>query len=218
MSRKNQANAQEPPPDARLVGYARVSTLDQSLAMQVDALLKAGVLPDNIHEEHVSGVAKKRPSLEAAFLDAVRGDTFVVWKLDRLGRSLIEIMMRVQELEARGVKIRSLTEGFDTTTPGGKAMMGFMAVMAQLERDLIQERTIAGMNRARQDGRTFGQPRKVDVEKAKALFRRGHTVKEVAKKFGCKVQAIYNYFDYDAVSRLIEEGKRERAARKTKRT
>lgn len=217
MSRKNRANAHPPKPDNRLVGYARVSTQDQSLEMQCDALRAAGVLEDNLHREHgVSGVAKKRPRLEEALMDAVSGDTFIVWKLDRLGRSVSDLVSRIEEMEARGVKFRSLTEGIDTATPAGRMIMHVIGAIAQFERDLIRERTRAGMAAHRARGRTFGRPQKVDVAKAADLFRAGKSVQQVAAAFDCSVQAVYKYFDYHMVSVLIEEGRQKRAKGKRK--
>lgn len=200
-----------------MVGYARVSTQDQSLDMQRDALLAAGVLPDNMHEEHgVSGVARKRTALEAALLDAVDGDTFVVWKLDRLGRSVSDLVSRIEEMEARGVKFRSLTEGIDTATPAGRLIMHVIGSIAQFERDLIRERTRAGMAAKRARGHQFGRPKKVDVDRAADMFRAGKSVQQVAATFGCSVQAVYKYFDYHMVSALIEEGRQKRAKGKRK--
>lgn len=180
---------------SRLVGYARVSTADQSLGLQIDALKNAGVLEDNIHTEKISGVALKRPGLKAALLDAVEGDTFVVWKLDRFGRSLIDLLTQIETLERRGVKFRSLTEGIDTTTPAGRLLLGVLGVLAQFERDLIAERTRAGMARRKAEGATFGAPPKVDLKKAREMFRKGMSVEAVAAAFKCSKQALYNYFD-----------------------
>lgn len=217
MSRRNRANAQPPIADHRLIGYARVSTQDQSLEMQCDALRAAGVLDDNLHQEHgVSGVAKKRPRLEEALLDAVAGDTFVVWKLDRLGRSVSDLVSRIEAMEARGVKFRSLTEGIDTATPAGRLIMHVIGAIAQFERDLIRERTRAGMAAKRARGHQFGRPQKVDIEKARQMFRAGKSVQQVAAAFDCSVQAVYKYFDYHMVSALIEEGRQQRAKGKRK--
>lgn len=182
--------------------------------MQRDALLKAGVLPDNIHEEHVSGVAKNRPAFEAAKLDAVAGDTFIVWKLDRLGRSAMEIMKNLAEFEERGVRVRSLTEVIDTSTAAGEAMTWFCAVMAQLERALIRERTNAAVAHRKAKGGKFGPPRKVDVEKAIEMFLSGMQVPEVAKAFDCSKQAVYSYFDWATVTELIEAGREAREGKR----
>src|SRR5262245_16837105 len=140
----------------RLIGYARVSTAEQSLDLQRDALLRAGVLPENIHEEHVSGVADKRPKLDLAYKDMRAGDTLVVWKLDRVGRSMINLLNRMKALEEMGVGFRSITEGIDTTTSWGTLIMHIMGALAQFERDLVVERTKTGMAAARERGRMPG--------------------------------------------------------------
>lgn len=190
----------------RLVGYARVSTSEQSLDLQRDALLKAGVLPDNLHEEQVSGVAAKRPKLKAALLDAVCGDTFVVWKLDRLGRSMLDLLQRIEDMEARGVKFRSLTEGIDTTTPAGRLLMHMIGSLAQFERDLIRERTRAGMEAVRARGQKFGAPTKLDIPKARELFMAGKSVQQVAEHFKCSKSAVYNKFKFAEIEKLRAKG------------
>lgn len=128
-----------------LVGYARVSTDDQNLDLQLQALRKHGVRESAIYREHVSGVAKRRPEFEAC-LDALRpGDVLVIWKLDRLGRDLGKIVSVAASLKDRNIQLRSLTENIDTTTGFGNFFFHLMAAMAQLERDLISERTKAGI-------------------------------------------------------------------------
>ncbi len=210
MKRTKQANEKLEPPAGRLVGYARVSTWDQSLHLQVDALLRAGVHPDNIHKEHVSGVAKNRPGLRAALLDAVEGDTLCVWKFDRLGRSLLDLITQIQKLTDRGVRFRSLTEGFDTSTPLGVMQMNLFGAIAQYERDMIRERTLAGMAAARERGAKFGAPRKLDLAGARELFRAGKTVREVAEHFDCTPSAVYNQFEFSEIERLRRLGARKR--------
>lgn len=206
MKRTKQANEKLEAPAGRLVGYARVSTSEQSLDLQRDALLKAGVLPDNLHEEQVSGVAAKRPKLRLALLDAVHGDTFVVWKLDRLGRSMLDLLQRIEEMEARGVKFRSLTEGIDTTTPAGRLLMHMIGSLAQFERDLIRERTRAGMEAVRARGQKFGAPTKLDIPKARELFMDGKSVQQVAEHFDCSKSAVYNKFKFDEIEKLRAKG------------
>ena len=130
-----------------LAGYARVSTPDQSTALQIDALSAAGC--ERIFEDCVSGVRSNRPGLASA-LDWMReGDTLVVWRLDRLGRSLSDLVATVRGLEERGFGFRSLNEGFDTTTATGKLLFNFFGMLAQFERDLISERTKASLVAAR---------------------------------------------------------------------
>lgn len=105
----------------RIIGYARVSTVEQNLQMQIDALLRAGVHPDNLHVEKVSSVSARRPKLELALMDARDGDTFLVWKLDRFGRNVVDIYTKVEDLQKRGVTFKSLMDHFDTSTALGKA-------------------------------------------------------------------------------------------------
>lgn len=132
-------------PGSRLIGYARVSTEDQSLSLQTDALLAAGVLPDNLHVEKKSGAKRLRASLELALKDCREGDTLVVWNLDRLTRSTYHLYQALERLEAKHVGFRSLTEAIDTTTPAGRLILGVLAVIAQFARELIAQRTTAGI-------------------------------------------------------------------------
>src|SRR3990172_8370822 len=153
------------PNGSRLIGYARVSTSEQKPEMQLDALGKAGVHEDNLYFEQISGVAQKRPKTDLAFQDAREGDLFVVWKLDRMGRSLLDLLDRLHELEKKGVHFRSLTEGIDTTTPGGRLIMHVMGWLAQFERDLIVERTRTGVRRHIDSGGKIGAERIMTAEK-----------------------------------------------------
>jgi DNA invertase Pin-like site-specific DNA recombinase len=140
-----------------LVGYARVSTEDQNLDLQLAALRKAGVRDAAIYREHVSGVAKRRPQLRTC-LDTMReGDVLVIWKLDRLGRDLVEVVKIAEELRNRGIELRSLTEQLDTTSAYGKFFFHVIASFAQLERDLISERTRAGIAAAKARGKVPGR-------------------------------------------------------------
>lgn len=197
-----------PPP--RLIGYARVSTHEQNIGLQIDALRRAGVDPDNIHEEHASGVAKRRPGLERALKDLRRGDVLVIWKLDRLGRSLIDLLKRIEWMEANGFGLRSLTEHIDTQTPVGRMLIAVLGSVAQFERDLIIERTRAGMMRAKAQGKQVGQPlkmtdkRKAEVEK---MIKAGMSVKDVAKRFSIAPNTIYNHYDREALRALRPQKK-----------
>lgn len=139
----------------RIIGYARVSTDDQDLSLQRKALADYGV--HQIYEETISGVAKKRPALENAFRAMRQGDTVVVWKFDRLGRSMRQVLETVERMEGDGVHLVSLTEPIDTRTPMGKAFFHIAITFAQLERDLIAERTKAGMAVAKARGAQFGR-------------------------------------------------------------
>src|SRR4051794_38726481 len=151
-----------------LIGYARVSTGDQTLDLQTDALNAAGC--DRVFTDILSGVKAERPGLAEA-IDYVRaGDTLVVWRLDRLGRSLPHLIETVTQLETKGIGFRSLTEQIDTTTPGGKLIFHIFGSLAEFERDLIRERTHAGLASARARGRVGGRPKKL-TEKQLALAK-----------------------------------------------
>ncbi len=139
-----------------LIGYARVSTADQKLALQLDALSAAGC--DRIFDDYASGAKADRPGLAEALNYLRTGDTLVVWKLDRLGRSMSHLIEKVGELAACGVGFRSLTEQIDTTTSGGMLVFNIFGSLAQFERDLIRERTHAGLRAARERGSQGGQP------------------------------------------------------------
>ena len=139
-----------------VVGYARVSTIEQNPALQIDALEAAGAV--RIFTDHASGATTARPQLTAA-LDYLRsGDVLAVWRIDRLGRSLPDLVTLVADLERRGVQFRSITEAIDTTTPGGELVFHIFAALAQMERRLISERTRAGLAAARARGRKGGRP------------------------------------------------------------
>src|SRR5689334_20823428 len=138
-----------------LIGYARVSTTDQTLALQQDALTKAGC--DRIFTDTASGARTDRPGLAEALTYARSGDTLVVWRLDRLGRSLVHLIQTVAQLQERGVHFRSLQEQLDTSTSGGKLVFHFFGALAEFERDLIRERTMAGLAAARARGRRGGR-------------------------------------------------------------
>lgn len=177
----------------RNIGYARVSTVEQNLQMQIDSLLREGVHPDNLHVEKVSGVSAMRPKLELALMDAREGDTFIVWKLDRLGRNVVDLYRKMEDMANRGVKFRSIMDQFDTSTAMGKAMFGMMAVFAQFERDQTIERTKRGLQAARERGYQPGAKRTINVEKARNMLRR-KTVREVADHFGVTPNAVRRYF------------------------
>lgn len=181
-------------PTSRLIGYARVSTAEQSLQLQIDALRKAGVHPDNLFSESVSGVSSKRPQLAMALKDARAGDTFVVWKLDRLGRSLHDLLNRMASLDQRGIGFRSLTENIDTGTITGRLLLNILGSLAQFERELITERSRAGMRAHIARGGTVGR-KQVLSEKQKAQGRKwrkaGLSVREIAKRLGVTPQTVY---------------------------
>src|SRR5215216_3227155 len=157
------------------LGYARVSTDDQTLDLQRDALSAAGC--DRLFTDTASGALAARPGLAEALDHCRPGDTLVVWRLDRLGRSLPHLIETVTALAARGVGFKSLTEQIDTTTPGGKLVFHIFGALAEFERDLIRERTHAGLAAARARGRLGGRPKKLadakQLELARTLYDRG---------------------------------------------
>ena len=149
------------------IGYARVSTEEQTLALQLDALAKAGV--DKVFRDTASGAKADRPGLGEALAYARPGDVLVVWRLDRLGRSLPHLIQTLTDLDGRGVGFRSLTEAIDTTTPGGKLVFHIFGALAEFERDLLRARTQAGLSAARARGRTGGHPRVAAFQDPKKL-------------------------------------------------
>lgn len=175
---------------ARAFGYVRVSTDDQTVDLQTDALRRVGVT-ETFSDEGVSGTvsAAERPGFAALLATARRGDTISVYALSRLGRSMVDVMGTLADLESRGIAVRSLTEPFDTTTPMGRAFAGMLAVFSQLERDLIAERTRAGMLAAKSRGRHIGRPRRDDAA-ARALLAGGATVAQVVAATGMPVTTV----------------------------
>ncbi len=180
-----------------LVGYARVSTQDQSLHLQQDALQQAGC--QKIFEEKASGAKDQREGLQKALTILREGDTLVVWKLDRLGRSLKHLVETVQTLQEAGVGFRSLQENLDTTSSGGKLVFHFFAALAEFERDIIRERTQAGLTAARARGRQGGRPKGRDVTKQAAVRSlsqdKSRSVTEVCKMLGISRTSFYRYLN-----------------------
>lgn len=168
------------------IGYARVSTLDQKTDLQLDALKQAGC--EQIYTERFTGAARARPELENCLRSLRKGDSLVVWRLDRLGRSLKDLVTIITDLEERGVAFRSVTEAIDTSTSGGKLVFHIFGALAEFERSIIQERTHAGLAAARARGRKGGRKPKMtksDVRKAIAMLQDSAITKtEVAKHFG----------------------------------
>ncbi len=174
------------------VGYARVSTLDQDLALQLDALAVVGCA--KVFEDHASGTHADRPGLQKALDYAREGDVLIVWKLDRLGRSLPHLIETVTALQKRGVGFRSITEAIDTTTPGGRLVFHLFGALGQFERDLIRERTSAGLIAAAARGRR-GRRKPVVVpdklQRAKGMIAKGLTVREAATRLKVGKTALY---------------------------
>ena len=177
-----------------LIGYARVSTNEQNLTLQEDAFKKIGC--NRGFKDIMSGSTSKRPGLTSA-LDALReGDTLVVWKLDRLGRSVKQLVDLVAYLEKSGIHFRSITDNIDTSTPSGRFFFHVMASLAQMERELIVERTKAGLVAARNLGRIGGRKRVMTdskIQAAKQLLANGETPKEVAKNLGISLPTLYRW-------------------------
>lgn len=176
-----------------LLGYARVSTLEQNLDLQKDALEKAGC--ERLFTDHITGAKASRPGLDECLSFARPGDTVVVWKLDRLGRSLKHLIELVGALDGRGVSFKSVQEQIDTTTPGGKLVFHVFGALAEFERDLIRERTNAGLAAARARGRKGGRKALLDAKKqeiARALHANPSvSVGEICKTLGVSRTTFY---------------------------
>jgi DNA invertase Pin-like site-specific DNA recombinase len=173
-------------------GYARVSTEDQNPAMQLAALKKAGC--KTVFKDEVTGAHVNRPALTRCLKAVEAGDTLIVWKLDRLGRSLRDLIAMLDDFKQRGVKFRSLTEAIDTETPTGRAMWQMIGVLAELERSLIGERTRAGVKAAKRRGVKFGPKVKLTPDRlthARKLVEQGKTPTEAAKIIGIGRSTLY---------------------------
>ena len=182
-----------------LIGYARVSTQDQDLELQREALTKAGCR--KVFEDKVSGSRVERPGLARALKMLREGDTLVVWKLDRLGRSVKQLVNLVGELQKQGVQFTSLTDAIDTGTPSGRFFFHVMASLAEMERELTVERTRAGLEVARQFGRKGGRKPKMTaskIESAKKLLASGVPPKDVAKNLGVSIPTLYRWLPASA--------------------
>lgn len=184
-----------------LLGYVRVSTTDQHGAAQRAALLEAGVEEKYIYFDQLSGAkaAKERPGLSALLSFARKGDTVIVYRIDRLGRSLIDVLNTVSEMQERGIGLRSLVDGIDPSTAAGRLQLGLFATLAEYERELIKERVRAGVVAAKARGVKFGQ-KPVDetivedkVETARQLLAEGKTATRVAKTVGWSRATLYRY-------------------------
>jgi DNA invertase Pin-like site-specific DNA recombinase len=185
----------EVPSKGMLIGYARVSTVDQNLALQRDALNEAGC--GKIFTEQLSGAVTDRPALHDALEFARSGDTLIVWKLDRLARSMKQLIETMEKLRLRNIGFRSLTEALDTTTAQGRLVFHMFGALAEFERSLIRERTRAGLAAARRIGRTGGRPPKLtedDIEAAKAMLANPDIgVTQIAHRLGVSPATLYRY-------------------------
>lgn len=177
------------------IGYARVSTVDQHLHMQEDALKSAGC--EEIYRDVVSGVKSDRPGLNDALAFAREGDTIVVWKLDRLGRSVQHLIQTITELNKKKIGFKSLQENIDTLTSGGKLIFHIFSALAEFERDLIRERTDAGLKAARARGRMGGRPPMLDNRQINRMIEmyneQKNTVAEICKIYDISRPSFYNY-------------------------
>jgi DNA invertase Pin-like site-specific DNA recombinase len=180
-----------------LVGYARVSTPEQSFDGQVQALIKAGVDERHIYKEQISGAARNRPALEAAMSFIKEGDTLVFFKLDRLGRSVADLIRIMNDLTNRKITFKSLTENFETETASGKMLFNIIATLAEFERTMLIERTKAGQDAARRRGIKIGPPSKItqlQEEQMKRLLDEGKSKYDIAKILGLKSRTcIYKF-------------------------
>jgi DNA invertase Pin-like site-specific DNA recombinase len=184
-----------------LIGYARVSTRDQNLDMQIEALTKAGC--ERIFEDQISGSRAERPGLSQALEMLRADDTLIVWKLDRLGRSVKQLVDLVGDLSKRGVHFKSLTDSIDTSTPSGRFFFHVMASLAEMERELIIERTRMGIEAARRLGRKGGRKRQMTtskIESAKKLLADGMPPRDVAKDLGVSIPTLYRWVPASANS------------------
>jgi DNA invertase Pin-like site-specific DNA recombinase len=197
------------------VGYARVSLPEQHLALQTDALQRAGC--ERLYTDTVSGGQAERPGLRTALEVLRAGDTFVVWKLDRLGRSLAHLVETIQDLHQQGMHFKSLQENIDTTSGAGKLVFHLFAALAEFERDLIRERTRAGLAAARARGKLGGRPKALRSHQAarvRALYNaRELSVPEICVLFGIGKTTVYRYLQQTATPDTIESCTRSTAVR-----
>ena len=179
----------------QLLGYARISTQDQDASLQVLALEAAGC--SKVFIDQASGSTTKRPELDKLLAYAREGDTLVVWRLDRLGRSTQHLLRTIEELGQRGVGFRSLTEAISTDSASGALLLTIMSAIAQFELSLVKERTIAGIQAARNRGVRIGRPPKVTltkIEAAKEMKAAGMSTSEIAEALGVSRRSVYRAF------------------------
>src|SRR5687768_2128411 len=182
------------------IGYARVSKNEQNLDLQRDALLKAGCLENNIYTDKITGLKQERKGLEQALSHLREGDTFVVWRLDRLGRSLKHLIETITTLQAQGIGFKSLTENIDTSTATGQLVFHIFGALAEFERNLIKERTVAGLDAARSRGRRGGRPplktSASRVALAKKLYAdKSNSIDDIQKTLGISRATLFRYIN-----------------------
>ena len=205
------------------IGYARVSKSDgsQNLELQIDALAKSGVEPDRIYTDACSGRLDARPGLDACLKALQPGNTLIIWKLDRLGRDLRHLVNLVEDLRQKDIGFKVLAGNgsqIDTTTANGRFFFGVFAALAEFERELITERTQAGLNAARARGRFGGRPRKMDKQTLTmaiaAMKNKQNRAKDIASKLGITTATLYSYVNSDGTlkskgSRIIDKDSNE---------
>ena len=177
-----------------LIGYARVSTENQNLSLQKEALLKDGC--EKIYEDIVSGAKSNKPGLTQALEVLREGDTLVVWKLDRLGRSVKNLISLIADLNSKGIHFKSITDSIDTSTPSGRFFFHIMASLAEMERELIAERTKAGLEAAKKLGRKGGRKKVMTeskIKSAKKLLASGMPPRDVANDLGISIATLYRW-------------------------
>lgn len=180
-----------------LIGYARVSTLDQNPNLQTDALVAAGC--EKVFIEKISAAAAERPELIKLREHLRKGDTLVVWRLDRLGRSLKNLIEWVNYLDTQGVAFKSIQEGFDTSTSGGRLVFHLFGALAEFERNLIKERTVAGLKAARSRGKIGGRPKKLNETKqkmARQMYDAQNPIKEICEALKISKPTLYKYLKH----------------------
>ena len=187
--------------EPRLVGYARVSTDAQTTALQLDALRAAGCVA--IHEDSASGASRSRPGLSRAIEDLRAGDTLVVWKLDRLGRSLRDLLDISEMLRQRDIALRSLTDHIDTGTAAGRMLYAVLGAVAQFERDVLRERTVAGLAAAKRRGERLGRRPALSpaqIREAKKMLARGESAAHVARVFRVGRSTLYRAVSHEGAN------------------
>jgi DNA invertase Pin-like site-specific DNA recombinase len=184
---------------SRLIGYARVSKQEQELNLQLDALLKAGCEKSRIFIDKISGAKDQRPGLDECLAELKQGDTLIVWRLDRLGRSMHHLVLLIEELREKGIRFKSICDGaIDTTTASGELIFNIFSSLAQFERRLIQERTRAGLEAARSRGRNGGR-QKMTSHHPKILMakkmHKGHTmsIEDICQTLKISRASFYRY-------------------------
>lgn len=190
----------------RLLGYARVSTTDQDVALQIHALGQAGVLEENLFSDVLTGARADRPGLAALLARATEGDTVVTWRLDRLGRSVLHLADLAEQLRARGIGLRSLSDGVDTSTIGGRVLYGLLSVLAEFERETIRDRVNAGISAARRAGVHCGRRAALNadhVAHARLRLEAGEPARHVAKFLKVSESTLYRALAKHPVSTPI---------------